>query len=168
MTHPDWHEPVRRLRAAAGQATTKQREIADAVRCPYTNEPRAVLTAVIECWLMPTLYGDAAQPATEKQLRFLLELGHTEVSPTMLRPVASAWIDHYLSLQTADALESLQLKAGDQVHHVVDHVDLVSGEVADIGGLATVSSIASNGLVYFRGGNGACGWPTRLRLICQS
>lgn len=126
-----------------------------------------MLTAVIECWLRPTLYGDTAQAATEKQLRFLSELGHTEVSPTMLRPVASAWIDHYLSLRTADALESLQLKAGDQVHYAVEYVDHVSGEVADIGGVVTVSSIGSNGLVYFRGGNGACGWPTRLRPIPQ-
>lgn len=114
VTHRDWHEPVRCLRAATGQATSQQRSIADAVRCPYSDEPRAVLTAVIECWLRPTLYGDSPQAATEKQLRFLSELGHTDVSPTMRRPVASAWIDHYLALRTANALETLQLEAGDQ------------------------------------------------------
>jgi hypothetical protein len=26
-----------------------------------------------------------------------------------------------------------------------------------------VSSVGSNGLVYFKGGNGQCGWPANLR-----
>lgn len=142
--------------------------LADAVACPHTNEPRAVLTAVIECWLRPTLHGDVPKAATDKQLRFLAELGHRDLSPTMLRPVASAWIDYYLSLRTAEALETLQLKAGDQVHYVVEHMDPMTGEIADVGHTVTVSSIGSNGLVYFRGGNGACGWPTRLRPIHAS
>ena len=83
----------------------------------------------------------------------------------MHRTVASAWIDHYLSLQTAQALEALQPRTGDEVHHRHDYIDPATGEEVDLGGTVTVSSIGSNGLVYFRGGNGQCGWPTNLLRI---
>ena len=83
----------------------------------------------------------------------------------MLRPVASACSAQHLCLRTANALQTLQLKAGDQVRYVVERVDPVSGEVEDVGHTVTVSSIGSSGLVYFRGGNGACGWPARLSPI---
>lgn len=111
------------------------------------------------------LYALRPLPATDRQLDFLEKLGHAHVRPEMHRRVASAWIDYYLSLLTADALESLRLKAGDQVHHEHQYVDPSTGEVTDLGGSVTVSSIGSNGLVYFRGGNGRCGWPTNLRRI---
>jgi len=80
VTHPDWREPARRLRAATGPATAEQLRIAAALGCPHDDEPRGVL----------------------------------------LRETV------------------------------------------------TVSSIGSNGLVYFRGGNGKCGWPANLRRINES
>lgn len=163
VTHPDWREPVRRLRAATGPATSDQLRVAAAVGCPHHDEPRAVLTAVVEDWLRPLLHGQEPLPATERQLAFLRSLGHSHADTGMHRSVASAWIDHYLAKRTASALETLELKAGDLVHHEHLYADPETGEITDLGGLVTVSSIGSNGLVYFRGGNGRCGWPVNLR-----
>lgn len=168
VTHQDWREPARRLRAATGPATAEQLRIAAALDCPHDDEPRGVLTAVIEDWLRPVLHAEDSLLATERQLAFLGELGHVNASPEMHRTVASAWIDHYLSLRTADALEDLRLKAGDQLHRQHNYVDPSTGEVTNLGETVTVSSIGSNGLVYFRGGNGKCGWPANLRRIHES
>ena len=165
MTHPDWREPVRRLRAATRTATSEQLRIAAAVGCPFDNEPSGVLTAIIECWLRPVLYTEDPLPATDRQLEYSDKLGHAQVGREMHRSVASAWIDHYLSLRTADALESLRLKAGDRVHRQHEYADPSTGEVTSLDRSFTVSSIGSNGLVYFRGGNGQCGWPSNLRRI---
>lgn len=146
-----------------GAATKEQLRVADAVGCPHAQEPIGVLTALIEAWLRPSLYGNVSLLATPRQLEFLESLDHEQPQGDMARTVASAWISHHLSVRTANALESLQLKAGDRVSHEREFVDPDSGEVSHHDEVFMVSSIGTNGLVYFRGGNGKCGWPSSLR-----
>jgi hypothetical protein len=46
------------------------------------------------------------------------------------------------------------------------HVDPVTGELHEyVSPPMVISSIGSNGLVYFRGGNGQCGWPSSLSRV---
>lgn len=168
VTYADWREPVRRLRATTGPATEELLRVAVALGCPHEAEPHGVLCAIVEDWLRPVLYGESSPLATERQLAYLASLGDTNVEPGMHRPVASAWIDHYLALGSAQALECLELVSGDQVHLKNDYIDPGTGEITDLGGTFTVSSIGSNGLVYFRGGNGKCAWPTKLLPIRES
>ena len=165
VTFPDWHEPVRLLRAGCGPSTDEQRRIAAALGCPLGNEPRDVLAASIEAWLEPALWGRSPLPVTERQWAFLRELGHVAGERGLVRPVASAWIQHYLSLRTAEGLESLGLRAGQRVHIDRKFTDPDTGEITSINDEGTVSSIGANGLVYFRGGNGKCAWPGNLRRL---
>ena len=79
--------------------------------------------------------------------------------------VASAWIDYYLILRSVAALEELRLEAGDRVARLHSVTDPTSGEVHEYEDQLTVSSIGADGLVYFKGGNGQCAHPHRLRRL---
>ena len=98
MTYADWREPVRRLRDATGPASEELFAVAEKLGCAHANEPHGVLAAIVEDWLSPVLRGAQPLLVTEKQLAFLEVLGHVGGLPSMSRAVASAWIDHYLSL----------------------------------------------------------------------
>jgi hypothetical protein len=97
-------------------------------------------------------------------MALLKELGHNGGPSVLSRPVASAWIEHYLSLRTADSLESLGLHAGQRVHIDRRFKDPVTGEITGFGDEGIVSTISSTGLVYFRGGSGKRAWPGNIRL----
>lgn len=168
VTYADWREPVRRLRAATGPATKELLRVAAALGCSHDDEHHRVLCTIVEDWLRPLLHSESSPLATERQLAYLANLGHTNIERGMHRSVASAWIDHYLALGSVQALQRLKLVSGDEVHLENGFVDPGTGEFADIGGIFTVSSIGANGLVYFRGGNGKCAWPTKLRTIRES
>jgi hypothetical protein len=165
VTFPDWREPARLLRAATGPSSDEQRRIATAVGCPFGDEPRGVFSAIIEAWLEPILWSREPLPATERQWAFLRELGHVSTFQNLVRPVASAWIEHYLSLRTAERLEALEVQAGDHLYRELSFTDPDTGEITSLGDVVTVSSIGANGLVYFRGGNGKCAWPGNLRPV---
>lgn len=162
VTFPDWREPTRHLEEVTGPPTAEQLKLAAKIGLRHVDEPRAVFAAAIEAWLRPTIWQKAPDPATERQLAFLDKLGHTQVMAGLSRSVASAWIEHYLAIRTTRALKDLHLKAGDVVDHEHTHVDPTSGATHAWMQRQTVSSIGQNGLVYFRGGNGQCGWPSQL------
>jgi len=163
MTFPDWKESTRLLEEAAGPPTAEQLDLAATIGLRYVGEPRVVFAAAIEAWLHPAIRQEQPKPATGRQLSFLDELGHEHEVAGLSRSVASAWIQHYLSVRTARALNELQLSAGDLIDQEHRHVDPTTGQLRVWFQKQTVSSIGRNGLVYFRGGNGRCGWPTQLR-----
>ncbi|MEV4900668.1 hypothetical protein AB0K08_04925 [Citricoccus sp. NPDC055426] len=163
MAFPGWREPTRLLEESAGPPTDEQLGLALKVGYRFTDESRVVLAAAIEAWLRPTIWQEQLYPATERQQAVLRELGHTGEVAELSRPVASAWIEHHLAARTAVALRKLRLRSGDIVDHEQRHVDPATGEVHVWSEAQTVSSIGRNGLVYFRGGNGRCGWPSKIR-----
>lgn len=79
--------------------------------------------------------------------------------------VASAWIDYFLTLRSIECLNTLQLAAGDRVLLSREYTDRSTRERHTWEDEVTVSSIGSNGLVYFKGGNGQCAYPHRLRRL---
>lgn len=162
MTYSDWREPARRLGQITGTATEELQRVASVLGCLHDGEPHGVLCAIVEDRLRPTLYGRISPMATEKQLAYLFHLGHSHIDPGMSRTVASAWINHYLAVESAQALVRLGLTSGDRVYVENDYVDPITGEVIGMRDEFTVSSIGANGLVYFRGGNGKCAWPAAL------
>jgi hypothetical protein len=124
---------------------------------------------MLEEHIRPQIWGAEAvgEPASEKQRRFLKSLGGSAVanSPSLTKRVASAWIDHYLAMNTAESLRRLQLKTDDAViRRTIWNKTVPSIAPHETLEYFRVSSIGADGLVYFKGGNGKCGWPSSLRL----
>lgn len=122
---------------------------------------------MLEEYLRPRIWGvltPKASPATSKQLEFLGAIARDRSFErvSLSKSLASAWIGHYLAVRTADSLQKLRLAAGDRVVHQSTSVDHSTGELHDWTNFCIVSSIGARGLVYFKGGNGKCGWPTNL------
>ena len=162
MTYTDWQEPTQQLRAITGPPTKELLSLTNSLEFSHKHEPHGVLSALVEDWLRPVLHQQQSAPATEKQLNYLKTLTRSDANPNMTRPIASAWINHHLALRTIHALNQLKLKSGDKVQVKKESVNPETGEIVDIGGMFTISSIGANGLVYFRGGNGNCAWPDKI------
>jgi hypothetical protein len=166
MTFADWREPLRLLESQAGPATSAQRGLADNLGLRLADDvPRSVTSVLLEDHLRPTVWGDEPELATEKQRAFLARLGATDVAADadLSKAAASAWIDYRFTLQTIRHLKELRLVSGDQVVKWHAWRDPESGETMEFEDQHVVSSIGVDGLVYFKGGNGKCGWPSSLR-----
>lgn len=131
------------------------------------DEPHNVVAAMLEDHLRPIVWNVDPAPATDRQIQFLRHLTATTRSG-LSKNVASAWIDHHLALKTRTRLAALQLKEGDAVIKSQRFHDPESGQPIEILDYCVVSSIGANGLVYFKGGNGNCGWPSTLRNVNAS
>jgi len=166
MTHPSWTPAVVALEQRIAAPTADLLEIAGRLEIPtIEGSPTMVLAATIQDKLDPILWGRPGRPPSEAQVKYLTSLAE-EAGESMPAPssaaVAGAWIDVFLARRTIDALRTLKLQRGD----VVDHRRL-HGETALVR-RGVVSSLGDDGLVYFRGGNGQCGWPSALRLVARA
>lgn len=168
VSFPDWREPVRLLEGRTGPTTARQLQLPAQVGISLDSGlPRGVAAALLNEHLHPRISGEPVQPAdpaTTKQLEFLGMIGHDrayERTP-LTKTLASAWIEQYLARLTAARLRSLMLSSGDRVVHRTTLIDPDTGEVHEWSDCYVVSSIGASGLVYFKGGNGKCGWPTNL------
>jgi hypothetical protein len=170
LTYTDWQESVRLLELSTGPFTTTQRTLAEQFGMTLQgNEPNGVVGVMLEERLMPLIWSAeaAAELASERQRNFLRALGaaSTADSTSLTKRVASAWIDHHLAIKTADSLRRLQLKTGDAViKRSVWRKELLGIPPHETLEFHYVSSIGADGLVYFKGGNGKCGWPSSLHL----
>lgn len=168
MTFPDWNEPVRLLEEQSGPVAQEQLELAAQVGLPLAGDlPRGVAAAMLEEHLRSRIWGAPRRegaPATEKQLEFLEVIAHDRLFERMplSKRLASAWINHYLDVRNAKKLRELRLTTGDHVVHQRTTVDPGTGERHSWDDRHVVSSIGASGLVYFKGGNGRCAWPTSL------
>jgi hypothetical protein len=166
MTHASWTPAVVALEQRITVPTAGLLEIAGQLEIPTIEaSPAMVLAATIQDTLDPILWGRPSRPPSEAQVKYLTSLAE-EAGEPMPAPssaaVAGAWIDVFLARRTIDALLTLKLQRGD----VVDHRRL-HGETALVRRVV-VSSLGDDGLVYFRGGNGQCGWPSALRLVARA
>jgi len=129
-----------------------------------------VVAARIREQIDPILTGRPIRDPSEAQLDFLTRLareaGETVATPSSLE-VASAWIDVFLGRRTALALQSLKLQRDDVCdrRRVHDSPDLERKVLVQ---RVQVSSLRDDGLVYFRGGNGKCGWPSSLQVVARA
>lgn len=122
--------------------------------------PQRVAAARLRAELARELQVDASQPSTEAEQELLktLETESLRANPEPRdRGELRAWVDHLRLLRRKEALQRLQLEAGDIV------------KVMDVGGshVEEVSSIGSDGRVFFRGGAGAGAWPDQLEVCCR-
>lgn len=160
-TYTDFDEPVRLMSEAVGPATDEQRQLAARVGLVLDDEPRAIAAALLEDHLQPAIRGTQPLAATDRQREFLHQLGSRHADRRDLtRTVASAWIDHMLTLQTIDHLIRLQPVRNDAV--IVRKVTEFEGRRLESLDYKRISSIGDNGLLYFMGGNGQCAYPHRV------
>ncbi len=102
---------------------------------------------------------EPAAPSSERQRSFAESLG-CDVSNDSKR-IASARIGDALFGKNQEAIANLGLKPGDRVIRV--HQFEFDGELRTLEQEYVISSIQTNGRVFFKGGNGQGAWPTQLR-----
>jgi len=160
-TYADFQEPLRLMSESVGPATDEQHQLATKVGMTLEDEPRAVAAALLEDHLEPAIWGTNPPDATDRQRQFLRRLGFRRAEHQGLtRRVASAWINHLLTLQDIHHLNQLQLKRNDAV--IVRRVTELEGTRLESLEYRQVSSIAADGLLYFKGGNGKCARVQRV------
>ncbi len=171
MTFVDWTEPARLLEADLLPVTEDQLALASFVGLRLADDlPRGVAAAILEESVRPHIAGASTRASTaklaptERQLAFLNEIAHDDIwaRAPLNRGTASAWIGHFLGERNARRLREMKLARGDRVTKATTWVDEATGELHESSQEYEVSSIGANGLVYFRGGNGQCGWPSSL------
>lgn len=164
MTFPTWHEPVRLLEESTGPATDQQRELASAVGLALAGtEPRGITAVLLEEHLQPLIWGRESERATDRQRTFLVELGSRVADDAGLtKRTASAWIQHHLALRSIECFRRLALVRDDPVIKRTRWRHPETGRLYETLDYAVVSSIGADSMVYFRGGNGKCGWPSSL------
>jgi hypothetical protein len=161
MPHDKWLDAVAEIRIATGGNTAIQRQLASVAGIALPEAmPRLVAAARLKAALGTELYIDPAKDRSDIHDEIIAELDTSDhrVSPAPADArEADAWI-HYLRLKRRQQhLEQLQLAAGDIVE--------VSGSPSLE--LAEVSSIGSDGIVYFKGGGGARAWPDMVAVRCR-
>lgn len=174
MTFIDWTEPVRLLEAGLLPVADDQMALASFVGLHLDVDlPRGVAAALLEEALRPHIWGTPPHttPAdlepTERQMAFLQEIAHGELwtRSALSKRSASAWIEHFLAERTARRLREMQLARGDRVIKTSPWVNEATGEHHEWRQEYEVSSIGADGLVFFRGGNGQCAWPSSLTRV---
>lgn len=160
---------VEALGHVVGEASTDQTRLAAMTGCVLPLPlPRVVAAAHLRDQLDHRINGSDPSPqrvATARQIEFLAGLAPQGFLPAepLTVGVASAWISYYLALRSIACLIDLQLVSGDAVLREHRATDLQDGTIYTFEDEKIVSSIGVDGLVYFRGGNGQCAHPHRLR-----
>ena len=161
MVHVDWIGPLRHLQQFTGPPSARQKELANSLDLQVTDAmPWGVAAVLIESHVSSVVWGTTPKPVTEPQSGLLRQLGHSGAVDS--RTIASAWIEHYYATRCADALKRWKPMRGDVVTLEHDRLDVATGELYRTTTEGAISSIGDSGLIYFRGGNGKCGWATHI------
>ena len=143
-------------------ATPFQQSIASLLHLEIEGDTERVAAARIREYIAEAiLERERIEPATDRQIDYghVLELNLEDDT----KAVASAKIEDRLNILNQQAIDKLALKQGDRVIHTTVFRSDEGEHTYDREEI--VSSIGNNLLVYFKGGNGKCGWPTQIKLI---
>jgi hypothetical protein len=147
-----WREVDENLAAATGPTTLGQLALAEKIGIVIDPTlPHVVAAALLRVALQKDLSIALVHSEVERfeeRLDNLRREGDPEIKPTTGEE-ASAWIEYLHMVRRREALAAHQLREGDIV--------MTPNEE-----LAVVSSISSDGRVYFKGGAGQCAWPDLL------
>ena len=159
MSNKSWKEAVSAMSLSTSPCDAEQRAVANRLGVAIPKDlPRVVTVARTQSALAETL-GLPSSNSTELQLALLEELA-VQVSEPVPSPETSAeaqaWVQYFYLRRREQALCALQLNRGDVVQRPGS-----SREVDE------VSSIGSDGSVYFTGGR-ARAWPDELTVVTRS
>ena len=111
----------------------------------------SVAAAIIQDLINKEFWGKENEPPTEGQIGFANELG-ADISNES-KAVGSAIISDILEQSNHDSIESQGLEPGVKVRNKRNNREYI------------ISSIKPDGLVYFKGGQGAKSWAGNLEKI---
>ncbi|MGR8981886.1 MAG: hypothetical protein ACU84H_17595 [Gammaproteobacteria bacterium] len=132
-------------------ATDFQKEVASKLGVPIDPSSFIIAATQLSEFLAPAFYSEAEyKPATEKQVSYAASLG-VDVSKDTRR-VASARIQEKHDERSHALIQSMGLAPGVQVLW------------KERERLMVISSIAQNGRLWFRGGNGMGAFPHQVEL----
>jgi hypothetical protein len=146
---------------ATGPATTRQHQLAEVAGIELPEKlpqliARVRLRAALDLNIATSGHDE---PVSDGQLDLIAKLQSEDCSSTFV-PVnsteASTWIYHLTLKKRKRYLETLKIERGDIVK--VGMGDTIIEEVTSIG---------SDGRVYFKGGAGARAWPDLIVVLCR-
>lgn len=165
MVFHTWRPALEAVRASLGPPSGELADLARRLDVEFERTwPAFVVAAAVRDRVDPLLHERPVQPPTEAQEDYLSTLSHevgVVVNPPRTLREASGWIDFLLATRTAAVLAQMKPNRGD----VVDKFRVSEG--GERGSRHVISSIRDDGLVYFRGANGYCGWASSLQMIAR-
>lgn len=161
MPHNNWRDAVWNIGEATGKITRRQQQLATLAGAELPEHlPRIVAAARLQAMLGTELDLPSTDPCTDMQLEIIAGL-ETDDRKAVPAPEdsreANAWIRFLRLKQRLEALQSLQVIAG----------DVVQSRGAADSQPEEVSSIGSDGRIYFKGGAGAGAWPDMVFVRCR-
>jgi hypothetical protein len=112
-----------------------------------------VARAMIDDYIDKYFYGNDLKTLTQKQIDYAHDLGF-DIS-NMTKRQGEAFLDDILYQKNQEIIQSEKLEPGISVKRIYDKFDNVE----------VISSIAKDGTVYFKGGNGKRAWARNLKKI---
>ena len=128
-------------------------ELAKAIGVNIGGLTKKVAIAAMEDTIRLKVLGQSPEPASERQKHFASSLG-IDISGHS-RNIASAKISEYLDFNNRESIRTQNLQAG-------DHVRKIYG---DAGNTYIISSIQSDGVVWFKGGQGQKSWASNVKKV---
>jgi hypothetical protein len=159
MTRNNWQDAVADIQQTAQPATPRQHQLASiaGITLPQ-NMPQLIAAARLQTALGADIGSTNQFDINEGREDILAELETPTfriTTPPENRVEADAWIAFLRLKRREQALQNLELMAGDIVE--VDGTDQAY----------EVSSIGSDGRVYFKGNGNRGAWPDQLSVLCR-
>ena len=159
MTRNNWRDAVADIQQTTRPATTRQHQLAAIAGIALPQDlPQLVAAARLQAALGADIGSTEEFDVDEVRQDILAALATRTLrvtTPPEDRTEADAWIAFLRLKRRQQALENLELMAGDIVE--LDGADQVY----------EVSSIGSNGRVYFKGSTSGGAWPDQLTVLCR-
>jgi hypothetical protein len=159
MARNNWREAVADIQQTTRRATDRQHRIAAIAGIALPKHmPQLVAAARLQNALGADIGSTDESYVNEVQEEILTALKTSKLritTPPRNSEEARAWIAFLRLKRRKQALTNLKLMTGDIV------------EVSGINDANEVSSIGSNGRVYFKGSGGGGAWPDQLTVLCR-
>lgn len=154
MPRDNWEDAVADIEITAARATARQHQLATIVGITLPAEmPQLVAAARLQTALGNDIGAEGIHEihAAQSKLMDVLQTSEFRITtPAQNRAEARGWIAYLYLRRRQKALRSLQLNAGDVVGY------------PDVDVAFEVSSIGSDGRVYFKGPRAGSAWPDKL------
>ncbi|MBY8252737.1 hypothetical protein KW526_09280 [Vibrio fluvialis] len=135
------------------KVTDKDIDFANLIGIDISLFSKVVAVAALEDHIRKKILGEEFLPASEAQHDFASKLGIDITAHS--RNMASAKISEKLDENNEESIRSQNLKKGDLVRKIY----------GDTGKTYEISSIQSDGVVWFKGGQGQKAWASNVKKV---
>ncbi|HEY5817369.1 MAG TPA: Shedu anti-phage system protein SduA domain-containing protein [Mesorhizobium sp.] len=160
MARQTWQDAVADIELATSLTTTRQHQLASVAGISLPDEmPQLVAAARLQTALGNDIGTEGTFEIHDTQWQLMEALQTTEfriTTPAQNRAEARSWIAYLYLRRRQKALRRLELNAGDVVGY------------PDVDSAFEVSSIGTDGRVYFKGSRTGSAWPDKLVVRARS